>query len=48
MTCHNQLEVGERNLRDAPVTEAPHSVEVWSLKMSGLSQMQFCLVILDC
>ena len=32
MTCHNQYEVGEK-LRDAPVTEVPHSVGVWRLKI---------------
>ena len=35
MTCHNQLELGEKKFRDAPVTESPHSIGVWSLKMSG-------------
>ena len=36
MTCHNQLELGEKKLRsseaDDPIHEGPHSVGVWTLK----------------
>ena len=40
MTCPNQLELGEKKLResseaDAPAKEGPHSVGVWTLKTTG-------------